>query len=139
MLQAKTLLFSIITLLISANLLSQNRDMENKSPVEIAAMQAEKLQRDLNLEDYQVFLVDSVLQTNIAGSYKEFEKMKSAGIQSTDSYRELQLRWRTKTEDAFMRFMTIEQFERYLKISGIPKKERAKIMKRYQTFKGSKN
>ncbi len=139
MLQAKSLSLIVVSLLLSANLLSQNRDMENKSPVEIAAMQAEKLQRDLKLEDYQVFLVDSVLQSNIEGSYKEFEKMRSAGIQSTDSYRELQLRWRTKTEDAFMKFMTREQFERYLKITGISRKERAEVMKRFDNYKSSKN
>ncbi len=118
-----TLIFSLF---LAASAYSQNPQQEKKSPEQIAAEQADRLQRDLKLNDYQVFLADSVLQKNIAGVTAEFEKMQKAGMQNSDNYREVQLKWRRMTEDAFQKFMTPAQFEKYLKLSGVSSKERKK-------------
>lgn len=113
-------------MLIFSPAFSQNNPPPQKSPVEIAAQQADRLQIDLKLNDYQTFLADSVLQANIAGVTQEFERMRLGGMQNPDSYREVQNKWRIKTEEAFEKFMTAEQFERYLRISGVSAKERKK-------------
>ncbi len=114
---------------------AQTNQQPQKSPVEIAAEQANRLQIDLKLNDYQTFLADSVLQSNIDGVTKEFERMKAGGMQNPDSYRDVQEKWRKKTEDAFGKFMTLEQFDRYLRITGVPSKERKK---RIEEIKSSK-
>jgi len=116
----------VITLLICIHANAQTQPQEKKNPVEIAAEQADKLQLDLKLNHKQHFLADSVLQKNIAGVMEEFEKMQKGGMQNPESYREVQMKWFKKTEDAFEKFMTPEQFERYLKISGVSSKERKK-------------
>jgi hypothetical protein len=124
-------ILSLLTsMLIFSPAFSQNNPPPQKSPVEIAAQQADRLQIDLKLNDYQTFLADSVLQANIAGVTQEFERMRLGGMQNPDSYREVQNKWRIKTEEAFEKFMTAEQFERYLRISGVSAKERKKRMEK---------
>jgi hypothetical protein len=125
----------VIALLFSCFANAQNQPQEKKNPIEIAAEQADKLQLDLKLNRRQHFLADSVLQKNIAGVMEEFERMQKGGMQNPESYREVQMKWFKKTEDAFEKFMTPEQFERYLKISGVSSKERKK---REQSKRGKK-
>ena len=125
----------LISLLIFSPAFSQNNPPPQKSPVEIAAEQADRLQIDLKLNDYQTFLADSILQANIAGVTEEFERMKAGGMQNPDSYREVQNKWRIKTEDAFEKFMTFEQFDRYLRISGVSAKERKKRLEKKEGAK----
>lgn len=132
----KCKIFSLlISMLIFSPAFSQNNPPPQKSPVEIAAEQADRLQIDLKLNDYQTFLADSILQANIAGVTEEFERMKAGGMQNPDSYREVQNKWRTKTEDAFEKFMTYEQFDRYLRISGVSAKERKKRLEKKEGAK----
>lgn len=125
----------LISLLIFSPAFSQNNPPPQKSPIEIAAEQADRLQIDLKLNDYQTFLADSILQANIAGVTEEFERMRVGGMQNPDSYREVQNKWRTKTEDAFEKFMTFEQFDRYLRISGVSAKERKKRLEKKEGAK----
>ena len=117
---------TIFASLLCTFAMAQNQPQEKKNPIEIAAEQADRLQIDLKLDHRQLFLTDSVLQKNIAGVMNEFEAMQKAGMQNSESYRDVQLKWVRKTEDAFEKFMSKEQFERYLKISGVSSKERKK-------------
>ncbi|MFA5848523.1 MAG: hypothetical protein WC833_01450 [Bacteroidales bacterium] len=124
-----TKLFSSIALLITTILLSptssfaqyQNQQQEEKpkTPVEIAALQADKYQKDLGLNDGQTFLVDSVLQMNIGGVYSDFERMKKGGVQTPESYRAVQDLWMNKTDVAFKKIFTPEQYLKYEKLSGL--------------------
>lgn len=120
----------LIILAISAAIVSnaQNQEQKQKTPVEIASEQADRLQRDLKLDDYQLFKVDSILQRNLTGVVDQFEQMKRGGLQNPESYREVQKSWQSKTETAFETLFTLEQFERYLKLTGTPNKERKKKM-----------
>lgn len=139
-----TKFFFSISLLIITILLSstssfaqyQNQQEEKpKTPVEIAAMQADKYQKDLGLNDGQTFLVDSVLQANIGGVYADFERMKKGGVQTQESYRAVQELWMNKTDAAFKKIFTPEQYLKYEKLSGLyakrmkAEKEKAKLEK----------
>lgn len=112
----------------------QNQQEEKqKTPIEIAAEQADKLQKDFKLTDGQTFLIDSVLQTNMTGVFDDFDKMKKGGVQSSESYKATQEMWMKRTEDAFRKIMTAEQFLRYEKMTGLyakrkkEEKEKAKL------------
>ncbi len=139
-----TKLLSSISLLITTILLSstssfaqyQNQQEEKpKTPVEIAALQADKYQKDLGLNDGQTFLVDSVLQANIGGVYADFERMKKGGVQTQESYRAVQELWLNKTDVAFKKIFTPEQYLKYEKLSGLyakrmkAEKDKAKLEK----------
>lgn len=113
-------IFTTITLLmITISAFAQNQEQEpQKTPVEMAAIQADKFQKDFGLNDSQTFRVDSVLQANLQGVYDEFEKMKKGGVQSSENYRAVQDKWFKKTEDAFRLIFNAEQFLKYQKMTG---------------------
>lgn len=89
-----------------------------KTPEQLASEQADRLQKDLDLADHQVFYIDSVLQYNFTGLTKEMEDMRKAGMQSRDSYMNVQKKWGMKTEEAFEKILDNNQFVKYLKLSG---------------------
>jgi hypothetical protein len=120
------ILITLLSLSLYLTAYSQEQNQEKKNPIELAAEQADKLEIDLKLNHKQHFLVDSVLQKNIAGVMAEFEQMQKGGMQNPESYREVQQKWFKKTEEAFKKFLTPEQFEKYLRLSGVPSKERKK-------------
>lgn len=120
------IVLTLLAISISITVTAQNQEQKQKTPVEIASEQADRFQRDLKLNDYQVFKVDSILQHNLSGVMAQFEQMKKGGLQNPESYREVQKNWQTKTDDAFEALFTLEQFDRYLKISGMSNKERKK-------------
>lgn len=113
---AATLTFFLTTISVVA----QNQQQEKeKTPIELAAIQADKFQKDFGLNDAQTFMVDSVLQTNLTGVYEAFEKMRAGGVQSPQNYQAVQEIWMKKTEDAFQKILTPEQFLRYEKMTGL--------------------
>ena len=119
-----TLLTAISAILLCNPVYAQNPQQEPKTPQEVAIEQAIRLQRDLKLSDYQLFYIDSILQTNFTGQQDEFEKMRVSGLQSQKSYEDVFNKWKTRTEDAFEKILDRTQFEKFLKISGVPAKER---------------
>jgi len=118
------ILFIAILVALTTSLRAQTQQQEPKTPEEMAIEQALKLQRDLKLSDYQLFYVDSILQTNFVGQQQEFEKMKASGLQSQKSYEDVFNKWKTKTEDAFEKILDKAQFEKFLKLSGVSAKDR---------------
>ena len=115
----KQFIFIIFCFLTLSNttLLAQEPEKQ-KTPVEIAAEQAEKYKKDLNLTEKQFFLVDSTLQTNFSALSREFEKMKAGGRQTISGYDNVRDFWQTKTEESFNKILTPEQFIKYMKLIG---------------------
>lgn len=74
-----------------------------------------KTAKELNLKDYQLFLVDSVLQRNFTDLMKEVESMRVAGIQTRESYKSVQEKWTKKTDNALEK-IDKEQFIKYLEM-----------------------
>jgi hypothetical protein len=116
---SKLLILTINVLFFSPFIYGQNQEQQpQKTPIEIASEQAERLQKELNLKDYQLFLVDSVLQKNFTDLTKEIESMRVAGIQTRESYKSVQDKWASKTDEAFEKIFDKEQFIKYLKMGG---------------------
>jgi len=124
------ILFAAILIVLTTSMYAQNPQQEQKTPEEVAAEQALKLQRDLKLSEYQLFYVDSILQTNFVGQSQEFEKMKASGLQSQKSYQDVYDKWKAKTEDALEKVLDKTQFEKFLKLSGVSAKERKKRLEK---------
>ena len=116
---SKLLILIINVLFFSPFIYGQNQEQQpQKKPIEVASEQAERLQKELNLKDYQLFLVDSVLQRNFTDLMKEVESMRVAGIQTRESYKSVQDKLTAKTDLAFEKILDKDQFIRYLKMSG---------------------
>ena len=98
-----------------------------KDAATMAAESADYLQKMLDLEDYQVFLVDSTLQYNYDMVMKEYEAIKRKGASGGDLYRMASDRWNEATDTTFFKIFTPEQWKKYLRTSfGKEKKARDK-------------
>ena len=93
----------------------------------MAEEEADKLQKLLDLEDWQVFYVDSTLKANYAALQLEFENLQKAKVTHTAIYKEAQDKFWDSVEASYKKYFTDKQWALYLK-NGAAKaqKQRAK-------------
>lgn len=134
----KPSLLYICIFAVAASMLSpvKLQAQEQKQPdiYEQAEQEADRLQRILNLEDWQTFYVDSTLKHNFPAMKAEFEKMSSAKVSNTSLYIAVQDKWMEKTDSAYMKIFTKEQWAAYLK-SGAAKQQKARAKRREANMK----
>ena len=97
------ILAASFALLLSPALFAQEQEMPSAD--EMAIMEVEVLEEELELDAAQIFLADSVLRHNYQALMDEFEKMKTSGMQSTNSYKAVSDKWMQKCKDAFQLFL----------------------------------
>ena len=98
-----------------------------KDAATMAAESADYLQQFLDLEDYQVFLVDSTLQYNFDCLMKEYEAIRRKGASNSDLYQMATDRWYEANDTTFFKIFTEDQWKKYLRTSlGKMKKARDK-------------
>ncbi|MDD2594789.1 MAG: hypothetical protein PHD11_03090 [Bacteroidales bacterium] len=96
---------------------------------DMAAKEADKLMLLLELEDYQVFLVDSVLQHDMAAMLEEMENVKKSGASNQESYIVVSDKWLDGIDRAYQKIFSEKQWAKYLKSTyGKEKKKRDKRM-----------
>lgn len=110
------ILAASVALLLSPTLFAQEQEMPSAD--DMALMEVEVLEEELELDATQIFLADSVLRHNYQALMDEFEKMKSSGMQSTNSYKTVSEKWMQKCKDAFQLFLDEQQYIKYLKHLG---------------------
>ena len=110
------ILAASVALLLSPALIAQEQEMPSAD--DMALMEVEVLEEELELDATQIFLADSVLRHNYQALMDEFEKMKSSGMQSTNSYKTVSEKWMQKCKDAFQLFLDEQQYIKYLKHLG---------------------
>ena len=91
--------------------------------------EADRLQRVLDLEDWQVFYVDSILKHNFPAMREEFEQLSKQKVSNSSLYMSVQDKWLEKTDSAYMKIFTKEQWAAYLK-SGAGKQQKARAKRR---------
>ena len=96
---------------------------------EQAEQEADRLQRLLDLEDWQVFFVDSTLKYNLPAMKAEFEKLSSEKVSNGDIYMAVQDKWLEKTDSAYLKIFNEEQWKSYLK-SGAAKMQKARAKRK---------
>lgn len=117
---ASVLCFSVLP----EELQAQNQQKE-RTTAEVAAQEAERLETLLGLEGWQVFYVDSVLQYNYAHLQAELRDMQASGVENYSLYTAVRDRWQDRTDESFRKYLTPEQWEKYLK-SGAGKAQKAR-------------
>jgi len=94
---------------------------------EQAEAEADRLQRILDLDDWQVFYVDSTLKHDYPAMMKEFEELKAAKVSNTDIFQDVQDKWWDKIDASYRNIFTEEQWKAYLKSgAGKAQKQREK-------------
>ena len=108
----------------------QNADAQSQEPVDLnmlAEEEADKLARLIDLEDWQVFYVDSTLKANFFQLQVELEKLQKAKVTNTDIYQEAKDRCWDEIDRNYQKWFTPEQWKAYLKTGAAKlQKQRAK-------------
>lgn len=107
-----------IAALFFTNPLAAQQQEEQKTPEEMAILEAEKLETELNLTGTQLFYVDSILRANFNSLSEDMETLRGRGSQDLDSYTTTREKWIQKTIDAFKLVLDEQQYIRYLKYLG---------------------
>ena len=100
---------------------------EQPDMMERIEQEADRLQRVLDLEDWQVFYVDSILKHDYTAMMAEADKLRAAKVANSSIYMEVNDRWMEKIDAAYRKIFTDEQWAAYLKQgAGKAQKARAK-------------
>lgn len=113
--------------LICSNVAAQ----QQKQPdvFEQAEMEADRLQRVLDLEDWQVFYVDSTLKHDFPAMMAEYEQLKSSKVENMSMYQMVQDKWMEQIDATYKRIFTEPQWKAYLK-QGASKAQKARAKRR---------
>lgn len=104
---------------------------EQKEPdiMKMAEDEADRLQRILDLDDWQVFYVDSTLKHDFPAMQEEFKKLQSAKVSNSSMYQSVQDKWMEKIDSSYMKIFNGTQWSAYLK-SGAAKLQKARAKRR---------
>lgn len=92
-----------------------------------AEMEADRLQDLLDLEDWQVFYVDSTLKHDFPAMMAEYDQLRKAKVTNTAMYQAVQDKWMDQVDKTYEKLFTEEQWKLYLKAgAGKAQKARAK-------------
>ncbi len=123
----RVFLFSVIVLLPLE--ISGQDKAEVPDLFEMAESEADRLQELLDLEDWQVFYVDSTLKNDYSCMQKEMEELQKAKVSNYTMYQSVQDRWMEKIDGSYRKIFTDEQWKHYLK-SGAAKQQKAREKRR---------
>jgi len=99
-------------------------DIDKMITQEVSAL--EKL---LDLDDVQVFFVDSILQHNVTNLMEEINELRKGGSEYQEAYVVVSDKWLDRTDNAFQEIFSEDQWKRYLKSTfGKEKVKRDKRM-----------
>ena len=96
---------------------------------EQAENEADRLQRLLDLEDWQTFYVDSTLKHDFPAMMEEFTQLQTSKVSNTSIYQDVRDRWMDQIDATYKRIFTEEQWAAYLK-SGAGKAQKAREKRR---------
>ena len=102
----------------------QEPDMQERIEQE-----ADRLQRVLDLEDWQVFYVDSILKHDYTAMMAEADKLRAAKVANSSLYLEVNDRWMEKIDAAYRKIFNDEQWAAYLK-QGAAKAQKARAKRK---------
>lgn len=121
----------------SSNLAAQSEQPEKqkeKTPEEMAAIEAERLESLLKLEDWQVFYVDSTLQHDYTALAEEIKQLQKSKVENYDLYIIVQDKWMEQIDKSYHKFFNESQWSAYLK-SGAAKARKAREKRRQKMEK----
>ncbi len=118
-----------LMLFSSASVFAQQKNEEGPDIYEQAEMEADRLQRVLDLEDWQAFYVDSTLKHDYPAMMAELEGLQAAKVSNTSMYISVQDKWMEKVDATYKRIFTEKQWTAYLK-SGAAKAQKARAKRK---------
>lgn len=117
----------------SVDAVAQTQTQEPVDLNQLAEEEADKLARLLDLEDWQVFYVDSTLKANFFQLQADLEKLQKSKVTNTNLYVEAKDKCWDEIDRNYQKWFTQEQWNAYLKSgAGKLQKQRAKRKEKKQ-------
>ena len=123
------LVYALLALFAIAPALVAQEPEKPKEPWEMAEEEADRLQRVLELEDWQVFYVDSTLKHDYQGLMDEIGKLQASKVANSSLYIAAQDKWMDKIDASYKKIFTEMQWAAYLK-SGAGKAQKARAKRK---------
>ena len=120
---------AMFMLLASQGAASAQQQQETPDIYEQAELEADRLQRILDLEDWQTFYVDSTLKHDLPAMIAESEQLRAAKVANVSMYQEVRDKWWDQIDASYKRIFTPEQWALYLK-QGAGKAQKAREKRR---------
>lgn len=125
----KVLLLISFLMIFSCYAASAQQQEEQPDIFEQAEMEADRLQRVLDLEDWQVFYVDSTLKHDFPAMMAEYEELRNSKVSNTSMYVAVQDKWMEQIDATYKKIFTEEQWAAYLK-QGAAKAQKARAKRK---------
>ena len=120
---------AMFMLLASQGEASAQQQQDAPDIYEQAEMEADRLQRVLDLEDWQVFYVASTLKHALPAMIAESEQLRAAKVGNVSMYQEVRDKWWDQIDATYKKIFTPEQWAVYLK-QGAGKAQKARAKRR---------
>ena len=106
-----------------------SQEPEKKDVYQQAEEEADRLQRVLELEDWQVFYVDSTLKHDYPAMMAEYEELRKAKVENSSMYMAVSDKWMEQIDATYKKIFTDEQWAAYLK-QGAAKAQKARAKRK---------
>lgn len=138
--EMKQTLTAIVTLLLFCLPAVVKAQDDKKQPTmeELATQEADRLASLLDLEDWQLFYVDSTLQHDYVAMDAELKDLQKAKVGNADLYVAAQDRWMEQIEKKYKEVFTEAQWTKYLK-SGAARAQKARAKRQEKAAKAAAN
>lgn len=100
-----------------------------------AESEADRLQRVLDLEDWQVFYVDSTLKHDLSAIVSEYQALQGSKVSNVSMYQTVQDKWMEQIDATYKKIFTEEQWKAYLK-TGAAKAIKAREKRKAKSQSG---
>ena len=126
---AVSLFLSGMLMLVFQNSLSAQEQPKQPDIYQQAEMEADRLQRLLDLDDWQVFYVDSTLKHDFPAMMADYDELRKAKVANQSMYQDVHDKWMDQIDRTYRTFFTEEQWAAYLK-SGAARAQKARDKRR---------
>ncbi len=103
----------VVSMIFSVSVSAQQQ--EGPDVYQQAEDEADRLQRALDLEDWQVFYVDSTLKHDLSAIMSEYEELQSSKVGNVSMYQSVQDKWMDQIDATYKKIFTEDQWKAYLK------------------------
>ena len=100
---------------------------------ERAEQEADRLQDLLDLEDWQVFYVDSTLKHDYPALMAEYDQLGASKVNNQSLYQQVYDKWMEQIDNTYKRIFTPEQWAAYLK-SGAARAQKARDKRKVKGY-----
>ena len=100
---------------------------------ERAEMEADRLQQLLDLDDWQVFYVDSTLKHDYPALMAEYDQLDASKVHNQSMYQMVYDKWMDQIDRTYKRIFSEEQWTAYLK-SGAARAQKAREKRKVKGY-----